>query len=276
MQPSTVVDVQGLHKWFGRHEVLAGVDLHVRKGQVVAIIGPSGAGKSTLLRCINYLVPFESGSVDILGERLVGTQHATPADRRGMASRLRLIRTRVGMVFQSFNLFPHLSVLDNVALGPRQVLGQSRHEAEERALALLQRVGLAEKRSAFPRQLSGGQQQRVAICRALAMGPEVMLFDEVTSMLDPELVGEVLDVMGELADEGMTMLVVTHEMAFARDVADMIVVMADGKIIESGDPNHVFTSPTEERTRVFLQRVLRQKHADFNEPLVAPDHGLEP
>ncbi len=253
-----VIDARGVHKAFGSSVVLEDVSLQVARGQVIAIIGPSGAGKSTFLRCVNYLVPFERGTIDVLGERLPGTLEPASPAHRALAGRLAHIRGRVGMVFQSFNLFPHMTVLQNLVLAPCQVKGISRAEAEERGKKLLARVGLLDKAGAYPRQLSGGQQQRVAICRALAMEPEVMLFDEVTSALDPELVGEVLQVIGELAAEGMTMLIVTHEMAFARDVSDRVVVMADGGIIEEGPPTLIFGSPRQERTRAFLRRILHQ------------------
>jgi len=225
---------------------LDGIDLDVSRGEVVVIIGPSGSGKSTLLRSINLLERLDSGSVTIDG--IVAT--APHAD-------VRRIREEVGMVFQSFNLFRHLSILDNVSLAPRIVLGLGREEADERARGLLARVGLADKSGAWPRQLSGGQAQRAAIARALAMEPKALLFDEPTSALDPEMIKEVLDVMGDLAGAGMTMIVVSHEMGFARAVADRVVFMDSGRIVEEGRPEEVFDAPKEERTRAFLSHVLR-------------------
>src|SRR3989344_438322 len=233
-----------------RTVVLNGIDFDVLPSQVVVVIGPSGSGKSTFLRCCNGLEHPEGGTVEICGRTLVQDGRMLPDHD------LNALREEVGMVFQSFNLFPHLSVLDNVTLGPRKLHGLSRKEAEERAQALLAKVGLAHKATAMPASLSGGQKQRVAIARALAMEPRVMLFDEPTSALDPELVGEVLQVMKLLASEGMTMMVVTHEMDFAREVGDLVVVMDGGGIIEAGEPATIFTNPTQERTRSFLQAVL--------------------
>ncbi len=242
--------IRGLRKSFGDHVVLNGIDFDVQASQVVVVIGPSGSGKSTFLRCCNGLEQPEAGSVEICGRTLV-------QDGRMLAEReLDALRQEVGMVFQSFNLFPHLSVLHNISLGPRMLRGLSRAKAEEEAQALLAKVGLAQKADAMPASLSGGQKQRVAIARALAMKPGVMLFDEPTSSLDPELVGEVLQVMKLLASEGMTMIVVTHEMDFARDVGDVVVVMDGGVIIEAGPPATIFTNPSHERTRAFLQAVL--------------------
>ena len=261
MPTDIVIDVKGLSKSFGSRSVLDDVSLTVRRGAVVAVIGPSGVGKSTLLRCINYLVPFEAGTIDVFGERLVGEREMAPGDRSRMHAALPRTRGRVGMVFQSFNLFPHLTVHRNLTLAPRSTGKLDAKTADERAHALLSRFGLQDKADVYPRHLSGGQQQRVAICRALAMEPEVMLFDEVTSMLDPELVGEVLGAMKELADDGMTMIIVTHEMGFARDVADEIVMMADQRIIETGPPSQLFAEPREERTRVFLRRILDRESA---------------
>jgi polar amino acid transport system ATP-binding protein len=245
-----IVRIRGLRKSFGDHVVLNGIDFEVLQSQVVVVIGPSGSGKSTLLRCCNGLEQPEGGTVEICGRTLVqeGRMLAEPE--------LNSLREEVGMVFQSFNLFPHLSVLENIALGPRKLRGLSRKQADERAQALLAKVGLTQKASAMPASLSGGQKQRVAIARALAMEPRVMLFDEPTSALDPELVGEVLQVMKLLASEGMTMMVVTHEMDFAREVGDVVVVMDGGGIIEAGLPATIFTNPTQERTRSFLQAVL--------------------
>ncbi|MCW8206221.1 amino acid ABC transporter ATP-binding protein [Verminephrobacter aporrectodeae subsp. tuberculatae] len=245
-----IVHVHGLCKSFGDQRVLDGVDLDVLPSQVVVLIGPSGSGKSTLLRCCNGLERPESGTVEVCGRLLV--QDGRMLDESG----LNALRAEVGMVFQSFNLFAHLSVLDNITLGPRKLRGLTRRDAEERARALLAKVGLEHKAAAMPASLSGGQKQRVAIARALAMAPRVLLFDEPTSALDPELVGEVLQVMKLLASEGMTMLVVTHEMGFAREVGDVVAVMDGGKIIETGAPASIFTRPTQERTRAFLQAVL--------------------
>jgi polar amino acid transport system ATP-binding protein len=260
-EPVPVIDIRGVCKQFGDRPVLNAVSLRVERGQVLAIIGPSGAGKSTLLRCVNYLVPFERGSIDVLGEHIPGSLEVDASVHRQLSRRISHVRGRVGMVFQSFNLFPHMSVLDNLTLAPRTVKGVSGGVAEAAAMELLGRIGLADRARAFPRQLSGGQQQRVAICRALAMVPEVMLFDEVTSALDPELVGEVLELIGELAADGMTMVIVTHEMAFAREVADRVVFMEDGAIVEEGPPGLIFASPRHDRTRSFLRRVLRDEVA---------------
>jgi len=240
-----VVRLRALRKSFGSHEVLAGIDLEVERGEVVCVIGPSGSGKSTLLRCINLLEEPTSGSVSVLGHELTDPDCDIDA-----------VRTRIGMVFQQFNLFPHMSVLDNVSIAQRKVLRRSRGAADATSRALLSRVGLAEKEAAFPGQLSGGQQQRVAIARSLAMDPEVMLFDEATSALDPELVGDVLAVMRGLAEAGMTMVVVTHEMGFASNVADRVVFMDAGSIVEQGPPSRVIADPAEERTKRFLQSVL--------------------
>ncbi len=245
-----MVRIRGLRKSFGDHVVLKGIDFDVQPSQVVVVIGPSGSGKSTFLRCCNGLERPEGGSVEICGRTLV-------RDGRMLADReLDALREEVGMVFQSFNLFPHLSVLHNISLGPRKLRGLSRAAADDEARALLDKVGLAQKADAMPASLSGGQKQRVAIARALAMKPSVMLFDEPTSALDPELVGEVLQVMKMLASEGMTMMVVTHEMDFAREVSDLVVMMDEGVIIEAGPPETIFTSPTQDRTRLFLQAVL--------------------
>ncbi|HSJ73514.1 MAG TPA: amino acid ABC transporter ATP-binding protein [Miltoncostaeaceae bacterium] len=235
----------GLVKRYGDHAVLAGVDLHVAEGEVVCVIGPSGSGKSTLLRCLNLLERPTEGRV-FLGDEEI-TAPGAPVDR---------LRSRLGMVFQSFNLFPHRTVLDNLTMAPVSVRRVDKEEARERARALLARVGLADKAGEHPARLSGGQQQRVAIARALAMDPEAMLFDEVTSALDPELVKDVLDVMRELAGAGMTMIVVTHEMGFAREVCDRLLFMDEGAIVEEGLPSEVLAAPREERTRRFLSRVL--------------------
>ena len=239
------IRVQDLHKSFGDNEVLKGIDLEVGQGEVVCVIGPSGSGKSTLLRCVNLLEEPNGGRV------FVGGTEVTDPDVD-----IDAVRRRIGMVFQQFNLFPHLSVTGNLTLPQRRVLGRSKDDAARIAAENLARVGLAEKADAYPGSLSGGQQQRVAIARALAMGPDVMLFDEPTSALDPELVGDVLAVMRMLADEGMTMMVVTHEMSFAREVADRVVFMDGGVIVEEGDPREVLGNPQQERTRQFLSKVF--------------------
>jgi len=244
---SDALVVEGVAKSFGRHEVLRGIDLTVAEHEVIALIGASGSGKSTLLRCINLLEPIDGGRIFLSGEEITRRRDVND------------VRRRIGIVFQSFNLFPHMSVLRNVTLAPRDVLGLSKRDAEERATALLERFGLAEKRSEYPDRLSGGQQQRVAIVRALAMQPELMLFDEVTSALDPELVAEVLAVIGELAAGGMTMVIATHEMSFARDIADQVCFLDDGRILEQGKPQEIFTSPREPRTQQFLQRIIEAK-----------------
>jgi polar amino acid transport system ATP-binding protein len=242
------LELQEVQKWFGHNEVLRGVNLTVDLHQVVCLIGPSGCGKSTLLRCINGLEWIDGGVIRIDGEQVSGRG----VDVNGL-------RQDVGIVFQSFNLFPHMSVVDNVALGPHKVLHMSKREAVERAHALLDRIGLWEKRDDYPDRLSGGQQQRVAIVRALAMQPRLMLLDEVTSALDPELVAEVLKLIGELASEGMTMLLATHEMGFARDVASKVVFLYAGQIEEEGTPEDVFTHPQRDRTRQFLRSIIEAK-----------------
>ena len=239
------VRVNNLHKSFGRLEVLRGIDLEVREGEVVCLIGPSGSGKSTFLRCLNFLETPTSGEVEVDGHILTD----------GKAD-LNKIRENIGMVFQQFNLFPHLNVLDNITMAPLDRKKLDKAAAEQNARALLERVGLADKASVYPAQLSGGQQQRVAIARALAMDPDIMLFDEPTSALDPEMVGEVLAVMRQLADGGMTMVVVTHEMGFAREVADRVIFMDEGVIVEQGDPADIFANPCEKRTIDFLNKVL--------------------
>jgi polar amino acid transport system ATP-binding protein len=252
---AAAVEFLNVHKSFGHLEVLKGIDFTVEPSQVVCLIGPSGSGKSTLLRCVNHLEVTTSGAIlvngamvgyDVRGDRLVEAPDAE-IDRR---------RSRIGMVFQSFNLFGHMTALENVMVGPVKLLGAPKAEAEREARDLLARVGLADRADNYPSQLSGGQQQRVAIARALSMKPEVMLFDEPTSALDPELVGEVLDVMKQLASEGMTMIVVTHEMGFAREVADTVVFMDGGVVVEQGAPDDVLLRPQHERTRSFLAKVL--------------------
>jgi len=244
------VELQDVHKRFGDNVVLAGIDLTVATGEVLVIIGPSGSGKSTLLRCINLLEPLQSGRIYFEGEEIT----RKGADVSGA-------RQRIGIVFQQFNLFPHLTVMSNLTLAARRIRRLPRGEAESRARELLHTVGLSEKADQHPHQLSGGQQQRVAIARALMMAPHVMLFDEVTSALDPELVGEVLVVMRDLAQSGMTMLVVTHEMQFAREVGDRLIFMDEGRIIEEGHPAEVLDNPQEERTRRFLRRSLQLAHS---------------
>jgi polar amino acid transport system ATP-binding protein len=244
-----------VRKSFGRLEVLRGIDLSVDHGEVLCLIGPSGSGKSTFLRCINHLEKIDGGELavdgELVGYRRSGNRLYELKDREVCSK-----RAEIGMVFQGFNLFPHMSVLDNVMCGPVRVKKESPATAKERAHRLLERVGLAEKVKSYPNQLSGGQQQRVAIARALAMEPKLMLFDEPTSALDPELVGDVLDAMRGLAEEGMTMIVVTHEMGFAREVGDTVVFMDDGVVVESGDPKAVLTAPQHVRTRAFLSKVL--------------------
>ncbi|WP_311765853.1 MULTISPECIES: amino acid ABC transporter ATP-binding protein [unclassified Actinomyces] len=254
------VEITGLHKFFGELHVLKGIDLTVRPGSVTVLIGPSGSGKSTLLRCVNELEPIDAGRVRVDGE-LIGMREEVKADGsivlHALTDRQRAAqRARIGMVFQRFNLFPHMTALENVTEAPVQVKGMGRAEARRLGLELLERVGLADRVGHYPSQLSGGQQQRVAIARALAMDPELMLFDEPTSALDPELVGEVLQVMKDLAADGMTMVVVTHEMGFAREVGDQLVFMDGGVICESGDPVTVLDDPQQERTRAFLASVL--------------------
>jgi polar amino acid transport system ATP-binding protein len=247
------IQIRGLTKRFGDHEVLSGVDLTVDTSEVVCLIGPSGSGKSTLLRCVNFLEPYDSGEVRIEG-RLIGYEDAPNGARRPMAARhLRQMRREIGMVFQHFNLWPHMTALHNVAEPLRRVRGLAHAEADERAMAMLARVGLTAKAKAYPSRLSGGQQQRVAIARALAMQPRLMLFDEPTSALDPELVGEVLEVMKSLASEGMTMLIVTHEMGFAAHVAKRIAFIDSGRILDDGPPRRVFHESAEPRVRQFLQ-----------------------
>ena len=242
---AAAIDVQDLHKYFGDNEVLKGIDFHVDQGQVVCVIGPSGSGKSTLLRCVNLLEQPTSGRILVEGVEI--TDPDVDVDK---------VRSRIGMVFQQFNLFPHLSVLRNLTIAQQRVKGRGKAEAVEVARRNLEKVGLAEREDAYPAHLSGGQQQRVAIARALSMDPDMMLFDEPTSALDPELVGDVLDVMKDLARDGMTMMVVTHEMGFAREVGRKLVFMDDGVIVEEGDPRAVLADPQHERTQAFLSKVL--------------------
>jgi polar amino acid transport system ATP-binding protein len=237
--------LQGVHKSFGANEVLRGIDLELENHEVVCLIGASGSGKSTLLRCVNLLEPLDSGRIFFGGEEIT---------RRGVD--VNAVRRRIGIVFQAFNLFPHMTVLRNVTLAPRDVLELPRAEAESRAVELLARFGLADRRNEYPDRLSGGQQQRVAIVRALAMRPELMLLDEVTSALDPELVAEVLNVIRELAEGGMTMLIATHEMSFARDIASRVCFLDEGLILEQGEPHEIFARPKEPRTQQFLERII--------------------
>ncbi|MFJ9392226.1 amino acid ABC transporter ATP-binding protein [Nocardioides sp. NPDC101246] len=242
---AAAIDVQQLHKYFGDNEVLKGIDFHIGRGEVVCVIGPSGSGKSTLLRCVNMLEEPTSGTILVEGEEITDPDADVDA-----------LRARIGMVFQQFNLFPHMTVLRNLTVAQEKVLKRGRAEATKTARANLEKVGLSDKADAYPAHLSGGQQQRVAIARALSMNPDMMLFDEPTSALDPELVGDVLAVMKDLAAEGMTMMVVTHEMNFAREVADKVVFMDGGVIVEEGLPADVLGNPQHERTQAFLSRVL--------------------
>jgi polar amino acid transport system ATP-binding protein len=242
MEP--IIRIQNVHKWFGSVHALKGVNLEIDKGQVVVVIGPSGSGKSTLLRCINRLEEFDEGTIVVDG---------IPLDT---AQNINAVRTEVGMVFQSFNLFPHLTVMDNIMLAQKVVRKRDKIESENKARKLLEKVGIPDKANFYPLQLSGGQQQRVAIARALAMDPKIMLFDEPTSALDPEMIQEVLDVMTELAREGMTMVVVSHEMGFARAAANRAILMDGGQIIEEAPPDILFTNPTQERTKAFLSKIL--------------------
>ena len=251
-----MVRIENVQKRFGDLEVLKGVSLEVHSGEVVCILGPSGSGKTTLLRCINFLEPYDGGRIYV-GDDLVGYRERngklSPAPEKEVAR----VRAETAMVFQQFNLFPHLTVLQNITLAPINVRKVKKKEAEARATQLLERVGIPEQAQKYPGQLSGGQQQRVAIARALAMQPKIMLFDEPTSALDPEMIREVLEVMEDLAEEGMTMLVVTHEMGFARGVADRIVFMDGGEIVEIGNPEHFFTNPNHDRTKLFLEQILK-------------------
>jgi polar amino acid transport system ATP-binding protein len=268
-----VVDARDVNKWFGRLHVLKGVSLQVKRQETVVVIGPSGSGKTTFIRCVNHLEKIQGGRIFVNGH-LIGYREA-PAGRRmvpivgrrsGPAGAMKLTedkekniarqRQEIGMVFQRFNLFPHMTALENIIEAPLQVRGTSRDEATAMGRALLDRVGLAAKEKAYPNQLSGGQQQRIAIARALAMKPALMLFDEPTSALDPEMIGEVLEVMKELAREGMTMIVVSHEMGFAREVANRVVMMDDGVVVEEGTPDQVFSAPAHQRTKTFLSKIL--------------------
>lgn len=247
MTTDILIDVTDLEKHFkgGAIRALDGVSAQIHRGEVVVVIGPSGSGKSTFLRCLNLLDVPTSGKITFEGHDITNPR-----------ANINLHRQKMGMVFQHFNLFPHMNILNNLTLAPIKLLGKSHQEAEKQAMALLERVGLADRATAYPSQLSGGQKQRIAIVRSLCMNPEVMLFDEPTSALDPEMVGEVLEVMKELARDGMTMVVVTHEMGFAREVGDRVIFMADGKIVEENTPEEIFTNPQEERTKSFLSKIL--------------------
>ncbi len=240
-----MIKIQNLHKYFGRHEVLNGITEEIKQGEVVVVIGPSGSGKSTLLRCLNLIETVTKGDILFQNKSIIGKK----VD-------INQVRQQMGMVFQQFNLFPHMTVLENITFSPRKLLKLSKEDSRKLALTLLKRIGLENKIDAYPAQLSGGQKQRIAIARALAMNPLVMLFDEPTSSLDPEMVGEVLYVMKELANEGMTMVVVTHEMGFAREVGDRVLFMDNGQIIEQGTPEELFNHPKEIRTKEFLSKVL--------------------
>ncbi|MEO8462787.1 MAG: amino acid ABC transporter ATP-binding protein [Chloroflexota bacterium] len=241
-----MIDVRNVDKWFGSLHVLKNLSMHIDRGEVVVVIGPSGSGKSTLLRCVNRLEPVQQGEVVVDGKSIAH-------DKIDVNE----LRAEIGVVFQSFNLFPHMTVMENLVLAPMHVRGMDRASAEERGRKLLAKVGIEEKADVRPTQLSGGQQQRVAIARALAMEPKIMLFDEPTSALDPEMINEVLEVMKALAREGMTMMVVSHEMGFAREVADRVIFMAEGEIVEEGTPEHFFTQPTQDRTKQFLSKILK-------------------
>ncbi|GFO66348.1 amino acid ABC transporter ATP-binding protein [Geomonas paludis] len=244
-----MIKFEGVHKWFKKLHVLNGIDLHVKQGEVVVVCGPSGSGKSTLIRTINQLEPIEEGSLIVDG-----------MDLRSKKTDINKLRAEVGFVFQQFNLYPHLSVIDNITLAPTKIRRTPKKEAQEQAMELLERVGLAVKRDAYPTQLSGGQQQRVAIARALAMKPRIMLFDEPTSALDPEMIGEVLAVMQDLASTGMTMVCVTHEMGFAREVSDRVVFMDHGVILEEAQPEEFFRNPQHDRAKQFLKQLLSPMH----------------
>ena len=250
-----MIKVRNLHKYYGDHHLFKGISLDVKKGEVVVLIGPSGSGKSSLLRCINGLESFQGGEIDVDGIALHSISRPQPSSADMEA--IRQVRLKVGMVFQQFNLFPHMTVIENIIEAPVRVLGIARDKAMGDAISFLSRINMANKAEARPENLSGGQQQRVAIARALAMKPEAMLFDEPTASLDPEMVGEVLSVIKDLVNEGMTTIISTHEMGFAREAADRVVVFADGDIIETGAPEDIFTSPKNERTKSFLSRILR-------------------
>jgi len=250
-----LVKIEGLHKYYGHHHVLRGIDMTVNQGEVSVVIGPSGSGKSTMLRCVNLLESISSGRISV-GGQLIGYREVNGKLHDLKTKEIAAQRREIGMVFQRFNLFPHKTALQNVMEAPVHVKGQSKAEAQKRALELLDRVGLGDRAGHYPSQLSGGQQQRVAIARALAMEPELMLFDEPTSALDPELVGDVLNVMKDLAKSGMTMIVVTHEIGFAREVGDTLTFMDGGVVVESGDPREIIANPQHARTKEFLGRVL--------------------
>lgn len=269
MSSEVVVSSKHMTKRFGKTLVFEDVSLDVHKSEVVAIIGPSGAGKSTFIRCINHLVPFEDGTLELLGHTISGGKKAPARDV------LQDIRTRVGMVFQTFNLFPHLTVMDNIILAPMEVKNTAKADAIRRAEELLDMVGLADKANMYPKRLSGGEQQRVAICRALAMDPEIMLFDEPTSALDPELVGDVLAAIQNLAKQGSTMILVTHEMTFAKEVADTVVFMADHRVVETGPARQLLENPASERAQQFLERVLRPVKASRGDLKSAVGQGGE-
>lgn len=254
-----MIKVKGLHKYYGDHHLFKGIDLGIERGEVVVLIGPSGGGKSTFLRCINGLEYFQEGEVIIDGIELHSINRLKP--KRLDLEAIRKVRLKVGMVFQQFNLFPHMTVLNNIIEAPARVLGMDKEEATSHALSLLRRVNLEKKRDSYPGTLSGGEQQRVAIARALATRPSAMLFDEPTSSLDPEMVGEVLSVIRDLVREGMTTIIATHEMGFAREVADRVVIFDNGDIVEIGPPEEIFTKPKAERTRAFLSRILRSRSA---------------
>jgi ABC-type polar amino acid transport system ATPase subunit len=250
-----MISVRDLHKYYGERHLFKGIDLEVHKGEVVVLIGPSGSGKSTFLRCVNGLEYFQKGEIIVDDIELRSINRKNPG--RGDIDAVRKIRRKVGMVFQQFNLFPHMTVLENIIESPIKVLGLDKSTSTEKALALLRRVNLQMKVQSYPEELSGGEQQRVAIARALAMKPEAMLFDEPTSSLDPEMVGEVLSVIKDLVTEGLTTLIATHEMGFAREIADRVVVFDKGDVIETGSPEEIFTNPKTERTKAFLSRILK-------------------
>ncbi|PVX59582.1 amino acid ABC transporter ATP-binding protein [Rhodococcus globerulus] len=252
---TSLVKARGVQKWYGSNHILKGIDLDVHRGEVVALIGPSGSGKTTFLRCINFLEKYQAGSIEVDGSSVGHVVEGEKTFERGTRD-LAAMRSTIGMVFQHFNLFPHMTVAQNIAYGPRVVKKQRRDVSLDHARELLARVGLADKADQMPGSLSGGQQQRVGIARALAMKPKLLLLDEPTSSLDPELVGEVLSVIRDVADQGMTMIIVTHELAFARDVADQVVFMDGGVVVESGPPDQVLGFPSEDRTKAFLHRYL--------------------